>query len=216
MPTRESLEPALGSEEAQHDSHTLPNADTEPVRTDQDLSDGECRNVSFMSSETLEHAAANEHSNDHVSALKDPHKAAATLDPSEKANIEDAMSDGSIDRIEEHSWRMTRHPKDLAERRRKASKRAMQYSEYIELLEDRVSYMEERLDQLRNGSSALIAGDQSKLPNLPTPEDDAESTPSTRQLRLDIAHLTWNDFIGFGTSSKHVIEVLKGDVSLFP
>ena len=146
---------------------------------------------------------------------------------------EDVLSEGTDVYEEDTSWRHSWKDKDLAERRKKAPKRVKQYSDYIELMEDRVAAVEEQLRKLNNSYSASVPGmandpaDQHRefsasapgMANDPADQHREEGLPERppsppKQLQLGIAHLKWDKFNRVGLSGKHVIDVLVGDVRL--
>ncbi|KAL8731684.1 MAG: hypothetical protein Q9166_003265 [cf. Caloplaca sp. 2 TL-2023] len=145
----------------------------------------------------------------------------------EKKN-EDPMSEGTDIYEEDTSWRhVFANDKNLDERRKKAPKRVRQFSDYIKLMEDRMAAMEEQLRKMNsealapgtsikpteNTAAEATAIDNYPPPPLPDPDPPPPPPPPVKQLQLGIAHLKWEEFDRIGSSGKHVIDVLIGDVN---
>ncbi|KAL8775550.1 MAG: hypothetical protein Q9209_000046 [Squamulea sp. 1 TL-2023] len=119
---------------------------------------------------------------------------------------EDPMSEGTDIYDEDTTWRHGfANDKNLDERRKKAPKRIRQYADYIKLMEDRMTVMEEQLRKIN------IDTTKPSQPVAETPAADDHPSPQTKQLQLSIAHVKWDEFNRVGSSGKHVIDVLIGD-----
>ncbi|KAL9007461.1 MAG: hypothetical protein Q9180_009648 [Flavoplaca navasiana] len=127
---------------------------------------------------------------------------------------EDSMSEGT--NILEEDTR-----KDLVEKRPKAPKPVEQLYDHIKLMEDRMAAMESQLQKVKVESMAAAPKQEtsSELAHPTSVNGEAEEVPPPpppppKQLQLSIAHLRWDEFDKIGTSGKHVIDVLIGDVCL--
>jgi hypothetical protein len=137
-----------------------------------------------------------------LQASEDSTSTNAGAEEKEADGAADEISDG--DDIDDFDERYRFKYKDLERRRQLMPKRIKQHNQYVNILEERISFLEERCDKY--DKSILKEESEGKAPVI-SADANAKGKPAVKQ---GLGFKQWKEFTS-PTNPTHVIDVLVGD-----